>query len=198
MTASTSRIRGASPEIQKLYLNIQGIQEQLSWALDGDSTDAIEIHCQALHSEVERIEGAAAGEARMRGWDLNVIKGLVQGVLESTSHTLRDADRAFCDLKAAFCKELDWELQAFTNVNTELELYRMLRDERRTAHLRAEKVGAAAHHAERAVERVLWDYNCRWREPQRLGLDHHQPIRPEESWARWAGRVARSAGRLCP
>jgi hypothetical protein len=147
-----------------------------------------------------------------------VIKGLVQGVLESTSHTLRDADRALCDLKAAhhaalvedladkasealegamcwsrrdctkFREELDWELQAFSKENTKLELYRILRDERRAAHLRAEKVGAAAHHAERAVERVLWDYDCRWRESQRLGLDLHQPIRPEESWGQGGQR----------
>jgi hypothetical protein len=69
----------------------------------------------------------------------------------------------------------------------------MLRDERRAAHLRAEKVGAAAHHAERAVERVLWDYDCRLRESQRLGLGHHQPIRPEESWGQ-GGRRGVQAG----
>jgi hypothetical protein len=31
------------------------------------------------------------------------------------------------------------------------------------------------------VERVLWDHDHGWEEPQRFGLDHHQPICPEES-----------------
>jgi hypothetical protein len=47
----------------RLYLNIQGIRDQLSWALSGNSADAIESHRQALLSEVGRIEGAAAREA---------------------------------------------------------------------------------------------------------------------------------------
>jgi hypothetical protein len=31
----------ACPEVLQLCVNIQGIREQLSWALDGDSADAI-------------------------------------------------------------------------------------------------------------------------------------------------------------
>jgi hypothetical protein len=82
-------------------LNIQGIREQLNCALDDNSANAIESHCQALLSGVERIEGAAAREAQAKGWDLNMIKGLVQGVLEYMRCTLQDADRALCELKAA-------------------------------------------------------------------------------------------------
>jgi hypothetical protein len=52
--------------------------------------------------------------------------------------------------------------------------------ERKAAHLRAERVEVAAHHARQVVERVL--YNSRRRESQRLSLGYHQPIRPEESW----------------
>jgi hypothetical protein len=123
-----------------------------------------------------------------------VIEGLVQGILEFMRYTLRDADRALCDLKAAhhaacvgdlageaseaqegtmcwsrgdctkFRKQLDWELQAFSKANTQLELYRMLGDERWAVHLRAKKVDAAAHHARQVMEKVLWDCNYRWRE----------------------------------
>jgi hypothetical protein len=77
-------------------VNIQGIGEQLSWALSNDSADAIKSHCQALLSEVERIEGAAVQEARTRGWDLNVIEGLVQEMLACAKSTLRVADEALC------------------------------------------------------------------------------------------------------
>jgi hypothetical protein len=80
-----------------------------------------------------------------------------------------------------FRKELDWEWQAFSKANTKLELPGTLMDKRHAAHLRAEKVDAAAHHARQVVERALWDHNYKWEEPQRLGLDHHQPIRPKES-----------------
>ena len=31
------------------------------------------------------------------------------------------------------------------------------------------------------MKRVLWDHDNGWEEPQRFGLDHHQPIHPEES-----------------
>jgi hypothetical protein len=178
-------------EVLKLCVNIKGIREHLSWALVGDSANAIKSYRLVLLSEVERIEGAAAREAQAKGWDLNVFKGLVQGILESTRYTLRNADRALCNLKAGhhaarvedlageasevlhgtrcwsrqdcteFRKELDWELQTFSKANTKLELYRMLWDEKRAAHLRAEKVEAAAHHAERAMERVLWDPRLR-------------------------------------
>jgi hypothetical protein len=81
-------------------LNILGIQERLSWALDDGSADVIEIHHHALHFEVRRIEEAATREAQARGWDLNVIKDLVQ-MLESTRHSLPKVDRAFNELKAA-------------------------------------------------------------------------------------------------
>jgi hypothetical protein len=42
-------------------------------------------------------------------------------------------------------------------------------------------VEAAAHYARQVVERVLWDPDHGWEDPQRFRLDHHQPIRPEES-----------------
>ncbi len=35
---------------------------------------------------------------------------------------------------------------------------------------------------EEVMERVPWDHDYEREEPQRLGLDHHQPIHPEESW----------------
>ena len=85
--ADSYQLRRACPEVLKLCVNIKGIREQLSWALNGDSADAIDIHHKALLSEVEWIEGAAAREARARRWDLNLIEGLVQG--ESTKYTLR-------------------------------------------------------------------------------------------------------------
>ncbi len=80
-----------------------------------------------------------------------------------------------------FRKELDWELQAFRGANTELELPSTQMDKRHTAQLRAEKVCAAAHYARQVVERVLRDHDHGWEEPKRFGLDHHQPIRPEDS-----------------
>jgi Mg2+ and Co2+ transporter CorA len=79
-------------------LSIQDIQEWLSWVLDDDIVDAIESHRRALLSEVRRIEGVATQEAQTRGWDLNVIGDLMQGMLRSARSTLRDADRV---LKAA-------------------------------------------------------------------------------------------------
>jgi hypothetical protein len=65
-----------------------------------------------------------------------------------------------------FWEELDWKLQTV---------------KRQAACLRAERVEAAAHYAGQVVERVLWDLNHGWEEPQRFWLDHHQPIRQEES-----------------
>jgi hypothetical protein len=70
---------------------------------------------------------------------------------------------------------------AIFKVNTKLELYPMQTVKRQAARLRAERVEAAAHYARQVVERVLWDLDHGWEEPQRFGLDHHQPIRPEES-----------------
>jgi hypothetical protein len=87
-----------------------------------------------------------------------------------------------------FRKELNWELQVFSKGNAELELPSTLRDKRHAAHLRAEKVCAAAHHARQILERVVWDHDYGWEEPQRLGLDHHQPTRPEESWGQGGQR----------
>jgi hypothetical protein len=69
----------------------------------------------------------------------------------------------------------------------------MQTDERRAAHLRAEKVGAAVHCVRQVMERVLWDCDYGWQEPQRLWLDHHQPIRPEES-CNQGGRQGVQAG----
>ncbi len=39
----------------------------------------------------------------------------------------------------------------------------------------------------------MWDCNHRWRESQRLGLDHHRPIHPEESCGQ-GGRQGVQAG----
>jgi hypothetical protein len=159
--------------------------------------------CKALLSEVERIEGAAAREARTRGWDLNETEDLMQRLLAETQCTLREAVSTLCERKAAhhaarvkdlageasevdrtkcwsrqdcmvFRKELDWELQAFRGANTELELLVLPIDKRQAAHLRAEKVDATAHYARQVVERVLWDHDHGWEEPQRFGLDHHR------------------------
>jgi hypothetical protein len=159
---------------------------------------------------MRRIEGAASLEAQTRGWDLIEIKDLVRGMLAETQCTLREADSTLCERKAAhlaasvevlageasdvdgtkcwsrqdcrmFHKELDWELQAFRRANAELELLVLPIDKRQAAHLRAEKVYAAAHYARQVVERVLWDHDHGWEEPKRFGLDHHQPICPEES-----------------
>ncbi len=191
-------------------MNIEGIREQLSWVLNGGDAKAIKSHRKALLSEVEPIEGAAAQEARMRGWDLNEIEDLMRRMLAETQCTLSEADSTLCERKAAhhaawvealageasevdgmkcwsrqdrtvFRKELNWELQAFRRANVELELLVLPTDERQAAHLRAEKVDAAAHYPRQVVERVLWDHDQGWEESQRFGLGHHQPIRPEES-----------------
>jgi hypothetical protein len=82
-------------------VSIKGIREQLNWALNGNSADAIKSHRKALLSEVERIEGAAAREAQTRGWDLKEIKDLVRGMLAETQYTLREADSTLYERKAA-------------------------------------------------------------------------------------------------
>ncbi len=61
----------------ELCAGIEDFRERLSRALEGDSVEAIESHCKALLSEIERIEGAAAREAQTRGLDLNKIKDLM-------------------------------------------------------------------------------------------------------------------------
>ncbi len=195
----------------ELCVNIEDIRKRLSWALNGDRAEAIKSHRKALLSEVERIEGAAALEARTRGWDLNEIEDLMRRMLAVTQCTLREADSTLCERKAAhhaarvedladktsevggtecwsrqdctvFRMELEWELQAFRRANAELELLVLPTDKRQAAHLRAEEVDAAGHYARHVVERVLWDHDHGWEEPQRFGLDHHQPIHPEESF----------------
>jgi hypothetical protein len=45
-------LRRACPEIQELYLDILGIRDQLSWALEEDRADAIESYHQELLSKV--------------------------------------------------------------------------------------------------------------------------------------------------
>jgi hypothetical protein len=221
--ADRNELQRACQEIWELYSNILGMRQGLSRILGrGDSADAIESRRGALLSEVERIEGAAARGAQTRGWDLNEIEDLVQEMLAETQCTLREADSTLYERKAAhhaarvevlageasevdgtkcwsrqdctvFRKELDWELQAFSKANTELELPSMRMDKRLAAHLRAEKVDAAAHYARQVVEKVLWYHDCGWEESQRFGLDHHQPIRPEESCEQ-GGRQGVQAG----
>jgi hypothetical protein len=90
--ANSYELRRACPDVLELCMSIKGIPEQLSWALNGDSADAIKSHRKALLSEVERIKGAAAREAWTRGWDFNVIEDLVQGILACAKCTLREAD----------------------------------------------------------------------------------------------------------
>jgi hypothetical protein len=131
-------------------------------------------------------------------------------MLAEAQCTLREADSTLCEQKAAhhaahvedlageaseaggtecwsrqdctvFRKELEWELQAFHRANAELELLVLPTDKRQAAHLRADRVDAAGHYARHVVKRVLWDHDNGWEEPQRFGLDHHQPIHPEES-----------------
>ncbi len=80
-------------------MGIEGFRERLSWALEGDSVEAIESHREALLSEVERIEGAAAREAQTRGRDLNEVKELMRRMLVETQCTLRAADSTLCELK---------------------------------------------------------------------------------------------------
>jgi len=93
------------------------------------------------------------------------MEDLMRRMLAETQCTLREADSTLYERKAAhhaarvevlageasrvldgmmcwsrqdcteFCKELNWELQAFSKANTELELYCMLWGEKRAAHL---------------------------------------------------------------
>ncbi len=83
-------------------------------------------------SRVRRIEGAATREAQTRGWDLNVIEDLVQGMLESTRHLLRRADRVLYELKAAHhsacVEDLAGEASEVLNgaVAVQARLYRVL------------------------------------------------------------------------
>jgi hypothetical protein len=206
----------------ELCVGIEDIRERLSWALNGGSAEAIKSHCKALLSEVERIEGAAAREAQTRGWDLNEIKDLMRRMLAETQCTLRAADSTLCEWKAAhhaarvedlageasevggtecwsrqdctvFREELEWELQAFHGANAELELLALPTHKRQAAHLRAVRVDDAGHYARHVVKRVLWDHDNGWEEPQRFGLDHHQPIHPEESCGQ-GGRRGVQAG----
>ncbi len=83
-------------------------------------------------------------------------------------------------------------MQAFRRASAELELPSTQMDKRHTAYLRAEKVDAAAHYERQVVERVLWDHDHGWEEPQRFGLDHHQPISPEESCEQGGWRGVRA------
>ncbi len=76
--ANSYELRRACAE---LCVNIEDIRSRLSWALNGDSTEAIKSHRKVLLSEVERIEGAAAREARTRGWNLNKIEDLTRRML---------------------------------------------------------------------------------------------------------------------
>ena len=184
----------------ELCLGTEKFLEPLNRALKGDSVKAIKSHREALLSEVERIEGAAAREAQARGQDLNEVKELMRRMLTRTQDTLRAADITLCKWKAAhhaaciedladeafevqdgtwdwsaqgctdFRKELDWGLQAFRKANTKLELRLMETDERRAARLRAERVEIAASRAREVVEKVLWDRRSRW-----------ESIHPEES-----------------
>ncbi len=92
-----------------------------------------------------------------------------------------------------FREELEWELQAFRRVNAELELLVLPTHKRQAAHLRAVRVDAAEHYARLVEKRVLWDHDNGWEEPQRFGLDYHQPFHPEESCGQ-GGRRGVQAG----
>jgi hypothetical protein len=219
-SANSYELRRACAE---LCVSIEDIRKQLSWALNSDSAEAIKSHRKALLSEVVRIKGAAAREARTRGWDLNEIKDLTRRMLAEAQCTLREVDSTLCEQKAAhhaarvgdlageasevggmecrsrqdctvFRKELEWELQAFRTANAELELLVLPTDKRQAAHLRSERVDAVGRYARQVVNRALWDHDHGWKEPQRFGLDHHQPIHPEESCEQgsWQGEQADS------
>jgi hypothetical protein len=54
--ANDYQLRRACPEVLKLCVNIKGIREQLSWALNGDSADTTKSHRIVLFSEIERIQ----------------------------------------------------------------------------------------------------------------------------------------------
>jgi hypothetical protein len=104
--------------------------------------------------------------------------------MENLAGKASDADGTKCWSRqdcTVFRKELDWDLQAFRRANAELELLILPIDKRQAVLLRAEKVDAAAHYARQVVERVLLNHDHGREEPQRFGLDHHRPIRPEES-----------------
>ncbi len=132
----------------------------------------------------------------------------MQGMLKSTSHVLRRADRVLYELKAAHhatpaedladegsevlegtprwsgqdCTEfLDWK--ALDKANPELKLTGggPWLPRRHAAHLQAKRVDASARRARQVMERVLWDYDCRRRESQRLRPDHHRSLHTEES-----------------
>jgi hypothetical protein len=93
-----------------------------------------------------------------------------------------------------FLEELDWELQAFCKANTKLELSGMPTDRRQAA----DRVDATAHHARQVVERVLWEYNCRWRESRNSGSSTHMrvggKVAPRKSCRRHATTKLRCDG----
>ena len=90
-------------------MSIQDIRERLSWVLDGNSDDLIESHRRVLLSEVGRNEEVATREAQMRGWDLNEIEDLTQGLLKSARSALRDADRELMAAHHTACVEETWQ-----------------------------------------------------------------------------------------
>ncbi len=76
----------------------------MSWSIDDDSVDAIESHCQALLLEVSGSREWPL-DSQTKGWDLNMIGDLMQGILRPTRSPLRDADRVLKAAHHAACVE---------------------------------------------------------------------------------------------
>jgi FtsP/CotA-like multicopper oxidase with cupredoxin domain len=57
-----------------------------------------------------RVEEAATQEVQARGWDLNVVKGMIQDVDDSRCDLLQDADRVLQELSEE--DKASWEIRA--------------------------------------------------------------------------------------
>ncbi len=93
-----------------------------------------------------------------------------------------------------FRKELDWELQAFSRANAELELPGTLMDKRHAAHLCAEKVDAQRIMRDRSWRESCGTTSTDGSRPRDLGWIITSPSAQRRVGA---GQPARSAGRLC-
>jgi hypothetical protein len=65
-------------------MSIRSVCIKLDQSLDYRDADAIKCHHQALHSGVKWFEEVAPQEAQARGWDLTLIKDLIQEMDDST------------------------------------------------------------------------------------------------------------------
>jgi hypothetical protein len=88
----------SSQEIQQLYTYVCRVSTRLSQALDDRNTEEINSFLRALHSGVVRIKEAATKKAHARGWNLNVVEGMMQDLDGSTCSLLQDVDRVLQEL----------------------------------------------------------------------------------------------------